>query len=224
MQRGQSVRLMFRKAMFKTDKFLQYACGFGEYIHCEIYIPTMKCGNEVGFTFTNFSGDSMKLRSDIKNSYYNSPALYTFFEVFMNDAEYDQFISQNMSLVQRGVPYNYADCVFMALPMGLRKVFIQDSLPAATIAKATGALGNGHNAATQVRARPEINKKVCEDKLEHVTSLFCSQSIILTLRVALQKDHVLFPLVTEATARCTSPNEFFVSLKSLIGPEQTLPA
>jgi hypothetical protein len=203
-QRKQKIFVVFRKPMYNpfakqclresisiggiSDNILRYVCGLGEHIHCEIFVPHMRCGNDLGFSFTNFSGDKMQLRSDMKLSYLDSPQFYNCLVVNVNQTEYDKFISQNMALVERHVPYNYTDCFLTILPKVFQKTFIQDE----TI----------------------NNPESSHDQLQKVQSLFCAQSIILTLRVSLDKDHKLLVPLNDLTARCTTPQELFNTLQA----------
>jgi hypothetical protein len=201
--RKQKIFIVFRKPMYNpfdsqclkqsismggvSDNILRYVCGLGEHIHCEIFVPHMRCGNDLGFSFTNFSGDKMQLRSDMKLSYLDTPQFYNCLVVPVNQTEYDTFISQNMALVERHVPYNYTDCFLTILPKLFKDTFIQD----------------------QTIKTPGVS----HDQLQTVRSLFCAQSIILTLRVSLEKDHKLFVPLNELTARCTTPQELFNTLQ-----------
>lgn len=198
--RSNVVYIVFRTPICTTDRVLQRAFWLGTYIHSEIYAPNLKCGNSVGFSFTNFSGDVMQLRDDMKFSYKDDPSYYCCFELLLDDDEYSSLISQNLALVQRHVQYNYTDCALLLLPVILRNTFVHDT----EIQK----LGPGYS-------------KTCitdiVDELAHVRRLFCSQSIILTLRVALLPDHVLYATIHNNTARATSPNELFESMRKLMG-------
>ena len=201
--RKEKIFIVFRKPMYNpfetkypkqsmsiggiSDNILRYVCRLGEHIHCEVFVPDMRCGKEVGFSFTNFSGDKMQLRSDMKNSYLDTPHYYSCMVVHVNQKEYDKFISQNMALVQRHIPYNYSDCVLTMLPRVFKDTFIQDQ----TTNKPTSSY----------------------DQMSQIQSLFCAQSIILTLRISLDEDHVLFTSVSNLTARCTTPQELYLTLK-----------
>ena len=206
-RRQQKIFIVFRKPMYNpftnefpqqpisvggiSDNILRYVCRLGEHIHCEIFVPQMRCGHELGFSFTNFSGDRMQLRSDMKNSYMDTPHYYSCMIVYVNQNEYDKFISQNLALVQRHVPYNYSNCMLTLLPKVFKQTFIQDPT---------------HNIPIQ-----------SYDKLTQIETLFCAQSIILTLRVSLDADHVLFTSMNDLTARCTTPPELYLKIKEHMG-------
>ena len=205
--RKEKIFIVFRKPMYNpfekqypkqsmsiggiSDNILRYVFQLGEHIHCEVFVPHMRCGKEVGFSFTNFSGDKMQLRSDMKNSYVDTPQYYSCMVVHVNQKEYDKFISQNMALVQRHIPYNYSDCVLTMLPRVFKDTFIQDQTPNTPI--------------------PSY------DQLSQIESLFCAQSIILTLRISLDEDHVLFSSMSNLTARCTTPQELYLTIKEHMG-------
>jgi hypothetical protein len=163
----------------------------GDHLHCEVFLPEMKFGNEVGMTFTNFSCHKMELRGDIKQSYDVTPQAYSCFTVLLSEAEYDTFVSQNLTLVQRHVGYNYSDCALAVLPKTLKGIFVQD-MPLGVTAPIKNA-----------------------DRLPHVVSLFCAQSLIMTLRVSLAADHELHGIVHNLTARCTKPQELFEAISSV---------
>jgi hypothetical protein len=206
-KRKEKLFIVFRKPMYNpfgrhnskermsiggiSDNILRYVCRLGEHIHCEVFVPHMRCGNELGFSFTNFSGDKMQLRSDMKNSYIDTPHYYTCMVVHVNQREYDKFISQNLALVQRHVPYNYSDCVLTMFPKVFQDTFIQD----------------------QIQETPVTSY----DQLTQVQSLFCAQSIILTLRVSLDKDHLLYTSLNNLTARCTTPQELYLTIQKHVG-------
>ena len=203
--RSNVVYIVFRKAMCTTDHVLHVALRLGTYIHSEIYAPNLACGQSVGFSFTNFSGDVMQLRDDMKLSYKDDPSYYCCFPLKLDDDEYSTLISQNLTLVQRHVAYNYTDCALLVLPTILRNTFVRDV--------EINKLGSG-------------GSKTCIkgtiDELPHVHKLFCSQSIILTLRVALLPDHVLYTTIKDNTARATSPNELFEAMRKVLGEPEPI--
>jgi hypothetical protein len=199
--RSNIVFIVFRKPMCTTDLAMQRAFCLGTYIHSEIYVPYLEWGTSVGISFTNFSGDVMQARDDMKISYKNDPSWYCCFELYLDDDEYSALISQNAALVQRHVKYNYMDCTLLILPNILRNAFVHDT----EIQK----LGPGYSKTCTAGA---------VDELSHIRRLFCSQSIILTLRVALRQDHVLYSTIHNHIARSTSPNELFEAMRNVLGP------
>jgi hypothetical protein len=184
---------MFRRPVMLSDKIKKFMFCLGEHIHCEIFVPDMRCGNDVGFSFTNFSGDTMQLRSDIKYSYKNLPDCYSCLRVLVNQNEYNRFMSHNLTLVQRRISYNYSDCIFTLLPTTITDVFVKDQ---------------------QCNTNADVPDT---DILENVTSLFCAQSIIMTLRASLENDHKLHRSIHNITARCTSPQTLFSVIQNVVG-------
>jgi hypothetical protein len=135
----------------------------------------------------------MQLRSDMKHSYGDMPDSYTGLKLSLNEREYDMLVSQNLTLVQRNIPYNYTGCVLAVLPKVFTDTFVKK----------------------QHAPDPRNDTEPMNDQMQYVSSLFCAESIVMTLSVSLEPDHDLYATIHNLTATCTKPQMLLEALQSV---------